>query len=447
MASPMPQDPYAALQKAATAKRYESPFPWGKLFVFLIVAGGFGWSFYQYYWQYQLPKERILVDRDGKQMNVRVEEKDGQALKMTSLSDGSTQFFPISLLSSKDQTFFTSVKTKATIPFPYVCTLKKPDGTPMMVSIKGYNDYFVDYTTDTDPADRFITIDSLQPFDKALIKTMAKSLRVGFPVDWTLRTPSGKDVPVVLTNKDNVYLQYYIPAEKNTESLHFYPINKLTPETRDLVNSLSTIQQITDDTKCTLTDKSGRRVYVKVLTRSDDMVKFVSVDDNKTYIFPIANLSELDQLFVKSVDNNLTDVWDLPELPVTVQIARTQLIDLDKKITNLQNELTRPDLQSELNHPDSTQPEAEAIKLQINAYRDEAKHYITQILNDFEKRIDALETQNVALEGKARDPNSSKEEKVSLQNQILQNNDLVGLLKREMVTVSRVGETVKPVVN
>jgi hypothetical protein len=499
MAGPLPLDPHDAVRRAANAHHERNAFPWGRFFAFLIVAGIFGWCFYQFYWQYHLPQERVLVDRDGKNMNVRIEEKDGGLLRLTSLTDGSKQLFPVSFLSEKDQRFCESIETKASpiVPFPYL--LNKSDGTQQSITIAGYNDYFVEYTTATDPSSHYLPMSSLSAFDQAVVATLPKTishvelpidyvltneagmktpvrilgrsdhlvrymaiddgkthtrlistlthdeqsmlnsfrlnLSDDFPIEWTLTTTEGKQVPVILTNKNADCIQYYLPADKDDQNQHLYPLEKLTPECREQIDSISGGKNIEQPYVCALTDNTGRILKAKILARSSDMVKLVVEESNKTYIYPIKNLAEMDQAFIKSLPKDLSNTWDLPELSASVQIARTQLIDLEKKITSLQNQLTRPDING---------PEVEVFNKEILDYQKEAAHYLTEIKNDFETRIATVETENIALEGKIRNSNLSSTEKIALQNQILKNSDTVLALKTELEDVSKVGDTIKP---
>jgi len=504
MASRLPNDPYAAIRKSADRRNHD-PFPWAKLVFFLISAGGFGWCYYHYIWLFRLPQERVLVDRSGKQIHARIMEKDGDLLKLTLIPDGTSQYFPTSLLSSDDQEFCRSLPRKAALDFPLPYTLKNPDGSTQAVTLKGYNSYFVDYATATNPADNYIPMSSLSEFDRAIVQTLPASLSLSFPLDYnlsdgadgtvaahifgrssnmiryttiadgktynrlistltpleqamvvsinpnvsdqypvqvTLITKKDEKQPVDLWNKTDRYIEYTNPAEKNDHFVHLYPVNELTAECQQTITQLETQKSIPTPYVCAVTDLHGRTLVTKILARSSDMVKFFVEAGNKTYIYPISNLASMDQTFINSLPKNLTDSWDLPELTTTVQNARTQLIAIDEKITSLENQLSRPEINGS-GDPIFESRERALLQQKITDYKVQSGHYITEITNDFKQRIADLETQNVALEGKTRSADLANSEKIAVQNQILKNTDTINALKDELKATIEVGKAVK----
>ena len=517
MATPLPIDAHAALRKAA-AGRERDPFPWLQLLLFIISASGLGWCYYHFFWQYRLPQERVLIDQDGKSMNVRIEERDGGVLRITSLADGSKQLFPVAHLSIEDQKFCELLAGSPPLVFPLNYSLKNPDGSVQQVTLTGYNEFFVDYTTSADPSDHYKEFDTLSELDQSVISTMEKSLRVDFPVDYIFRNSSGDKIPVhilgksnnlirysttdgtihskiistltkpeqdmvaslktnqsdvlpvdfeltikngtklsvILTSKNSDYIQYLLPTERETGNLHLYPISEIAPEEQQVIYWLRPHTEIDHSFACALTDITGRTVKVKVLSRTADMVKFIADTDNKTYDYPIASLSDMDKTFVDSLpagtavlqpEKNKASVWKLPELSSAVQNARLQLIDLDKRIVDLQNQLavsSSESIKKDITDFNSStglinQENADNAK-EIQYCRDQQVYYRALIKREFETRIAELASQDVEMEGEIRNDNLTDDQKVALQTRILKNVDAINLFKSSYTDVTNAND-------
>jgi len=322
------------------------------------------------------------------------------------------------------------------VEFPLDYTLKNAEGGKTPVHILGKSDNLIRYST-ADGAIHNRLISTLTKAEQAMLEYIKTNQSDVFPVEFNLHTKNEKTLPVLLTSKNSEYIQYRLPADLQTDNLHLYPISEISPEEQPLVQELRPRNEIDHSLNCVITDQTGRNLKVKILSRSDDMVKFVADSDNKTYLYPITNLSEMDKVLVESLPDTLADIWKLPELSASVQTARLQIIDLNKKIADLQNRLTlgstdtgRRDITDFDSTTGALARERSEITSQIQYYQGQEARYRAEISSEFQTRIAQLQAQNIELEGKIRNSSLTKEDQIALQDKILKNVDEARLLKK-----------------
>jgi hypothetical protein len=322
MADILPSDRERLYNRLAVERE---PFPWGKLGLFLLAVGAGAWAYYHYVWQYRLPQERTLTTQDGKVMQVRMEARAGDLLKFTLLSDGTKELYPISLLADEDQVFVRKLEAGEALHLPLNYTLHDAKGNPQTVSIKGYNNFFLQYTTSADQQTHYEPLADLSELDRAVVDSLPSSLTISYPFDYFLVDAAGKRTPVEIVGRDDAMIKYTVVADGST---HLTPIKMLSDADQALLQTLP-YKEVTVEypVEYTLKDASGKANAVKILGRSNDIVKYALAADGLEQLKPLSALAPAEESFILTLPSSFRDQFPL-KWTLTDKTGKPQLVEI-----------------------------------------------------------------------------------------------------------------------
>jgi hypothetical protein len=125
----------------------------------------------------QYPMEYSLTDQAGKSIPVRLEAGNAQVVKTTYLSDGSTHYYPIALLSEMDQKLlFQMPASSVNLSFPLLCTLTDLSGRQQAVRLEGRTNEAVKFTLLSDGSSHVYPLAKLGLPDQTFLRMIPINL-------------------------------------------------------------------------------------------------------------------------------------------------------------------------------------------------------------------------------------------------------------------------------
>jgi hypothetical protein len=123
------------------------------------------------------PMDYNLTDQSGKTMAVRIESGSAQLLRLTMLTDGSTHYYPIAMLSEQDQKLFWQMQSaQMSVDFPLECTLTDQNGRALTVRLEGRSADAVEFTLLADGTKHTYPLAKLSAPDQMFLRLMPVNL-------------------------------------------------------------------------------------------------------------------------------------------------------------------------------------------------------------------------------------------------------------------------------
>ncbi|MGA2053044.1 MAG: hypothetical protein ABSH19_07020 [Opitutales bacterium] len=169
------------------------------------------------------PMDYNLTDQTGKTTAVRIEAGTSQVIKVTVMSDGSTRYYPIALLSAPDQKLMWQMQsTNLNLDYPLECSLTDQSGRVLHVDIEGRSAEVVEFMLMSDGTKHSYPLSKLSESDQAFLQMLPINLGANEAETSGIR-PSSVDEAVVQNlldqldalNKENAELSGEI-ADPNT---------------------------------------------------------------------------------------------------------------------------------------------------------------------------------------------------------------------------------------
>lgn len=274
----------------------------------LLVSLAAVWGLFDYYyWSLRLPQERVLTNLQGDAMHVRIEGRAAEILKLTMLDDGSSRLYPIFNLVDDDRTHVERLPIQLSFVWPLQYTLTQ-NATGMPARLEGRTDKLLKWTSLNDQATHWELLDNLSAADKALVMALPLSLAFNYPMEIKLTDKSGHTFPVSLQGRSASLVRYILPNDSVSQTVL---LGDLAPADQSSVGSLPI--NLTEDypIDLNLTDKSGHVIPASIVGRSNALVKITLESDGTDQTLPVADLSESDQAFLRTLPVNLT--YDYPQ--------------------------------------------------------------------------------------------------------------------------------------
>jgi hypothetical protein len=302
MPNSLPQDFYKHLRQVRKPEKRRSEVPWMQILLLLAVVAGAGGYYYFFVWQYRLPQERIIKDRQGDVITARLEARDVDFLKYTLLSDLSVHYIAIDQLVPEDQDFVrkTSIGLDWKYPLEYQLVL---DGKPVPVRIEARDESWVKYTQISDASVHYASISSLPLPNQDLIRHLPSNLNLGYPMDYTLTDSQGRKNNISLLGHNDDLVEYITQAD-NVK--HYELISALSATDQALVRGLPSYLVLNFPVDRVLTTVQGKTLPSRIEGRGDDVVEVVNPADDSIHYYEINDLLASDQKFLMAFPENVS---------------------------------------------------------------------------------------------------------------------------------------------
>jgi len=302
MADIVPPD---ALRQRQPRKVERAPFRWGALSLILLALAAGGWAYYHFDWLYRLPQERTLTTVEGKKLDVRVEGRTGELLRLTQLGDGTQVIYPIAMLGEADQVFANKLPAGAALQLPMSYVLRGAKGEAQAVTLMGYNDFMVQYATAADPQKHYMPLADLSPVDRAVLTSLPHGLELGYPLDYFFVDAAGARTPVKILARNDLLVKY---LNGRDQSAHLRPIRQLSNQDQAVLQALPLAHlDVEYPVDYALFDADGKVKPVQILGRSNDLVKYVRTADGVVEWKPLIKLTQEELSLVELLPLSLTD--------------------------------------------------------------------------------------------------------------------------------------------
>ena len=406
---------------------------WG---FWLLAALAAAWLTFDYfYWSIRLPQDRVLTNKQGETMSVRIEGRAPGILKLTWLSDGSSHLYPTNNLVGADQAFVARLPVMLSFKYPLDYELTDAEGHPVLarlegrtsgllkwtsradnlthwtaldslpvadqalamslpatlqmsypleaeftdkqgqsygVSIEGRSDTVVKVTLTKDGTMQIISLADLSPGDQAFLRNLPVNLTFNYPQEWTLTDQRGRSVHVSIEGRTPEVVKITVLEDGTT---HLYPIANLSQKDQAFVQSLPVSLALQYPLKSSLMDQQGHTLQVTIEGRSDDQVKFTREDDGNTYTYPIAKLSDADQAYVRLLPLKWGD--ETAAAPVPSESIETK--NMRDRVTELRRQIT--DLNMQMTGSGVSQMQRDVLTDDMKIRQDEMDNLMTKLLN------------------------------------------------------------------
>jgi hypothetical protein len=406
---------------------------WGFWLLAALVAA---WLVYDYfYWSIRLPQDRVLTNKQGETMQVRIEGRAPGILKLTLLSDGSSHLYPtnnlvdadqefvarlpimlsfkypldyemtdvagrpvmarlegrtkdllkwtsrndnlthwtaLDSLSAADQALALSLPATLQLSYPLEAEFTDKKGQPFGVSVEGRSDTVVKVTLAKDGTMQLMALAGLSPGDQEFLRNLPVNLTFNYPQDWTLTDQRGRSVHVSIEGRTPEVVKITVLEDGTT---HLYPITNLSQKDQAFVQSLPVSLTLQYPLKSSLMDQQGHTLQVTIEGRSDEQVKFTREDDGNTYTYPITKLSDADQAYVRLLPLK----WDesaaaAPAAPESIEIK-----NMRDRVTELRRQIT--DLNMQMTGSGVSQMQRDVLTDEMKIRQDEMDNLMTKLLN------------------------------------------------------------------
>jgi hypothetical protein len=176
-------------------------------------------------------------------------------------------------------------------------------GQAMQVRLEGRADDAVKFTLLADGTLHYYPIALLSALDQEFAHALPVTVTLGVPLDYVLTDPHGKGLPVRIDGHNSRWVKYTTSADQVT---HYCLISTLATADQALVQLLPQEISFEYPLEYTFTDLQGNTKPVRILGHSEDVVKYAQVPDGAIQVVQIANLSPLDQEFVRQLPSVMT---------------------------------------------------------------------------------------------------------------------------------------------
>ncbi|HVU36844.1 MAG TPA: hypothetical protein VHC95_00775 [Opitutales bacterium] len=308
-------------------RRLQSPPPppprnssWVLPFIILVVVAAAGAAWYYFYWQRRPHQEQTLAGAQGQSQQIRLESRKGDILKYTLLSDNTTHYVPISSLPIAQQDVANRLSSDLDLEFPLECFMGDKDHPPASIRVEGRSDNWVRFVSLSDNITHYEPLQSFSTDDQTVLKTLPAALTVDTPLDRPFHDSSGAVVADRLEARNSQL------AKLTTKdgAVIYYPVHELSSLDQSLIDTIPYSLHLAYPLECTVTDKSGRKLAIRIEGRNAETVKYTLLSDGRIHYTPDADFSTMDrkvfqQLPIKleysyPFDYTLTDAQGQPHL-------------------------------------------------------------------------------------------------------------------------------------
>jgi len=123
------------------------------------------------------PMEYTLTDQSGNPIAARIDAASSQLLKLTTLTDGATRYYPIALLSDSDQKLIALMpQVRLDLTYPVQCSIADQNGHELQVSIVGRSGTDVKFTLLSDGSTHSYPLTRLGTADQMFLKMLPMNL-------------------------------------------------------------------------------------------------------------------------------------------------------------------------------------------------------------------------------------------------------------------------------
>jgi hypothetical protein len=274
---------------------------WGFWLLAAVVAA---WLVFDYfYWSIRLPQDRVLTNKQGETMQVRIEGRAPGILKLTWLSDGSSHLYPTNNLVSADQDFVARLPVMLSFKYPLDYELTDAEGHPISAQLEGRTSNLLKWTSRSDNLTHWTALDSLPAADQALAMSLPATLQVSYPLEAEFTDKQGQSYGVSIEGRSDTVVKVTLAKDGTMQVI---ALADLSPGDQAFLHNLPVNLTFNYPQEWTLTDQRGRSVHVNIEGRTPEVVKITVLEDGTTHLYPIANLSQKDQAFVESLPMSLT---------------------------------------------------------------------------------------------------------------------------------------------
>ncbi|HVU39007.1 MAG TPA: hypothetical protein VHC95_11785, partial [Opitutales bacterium] len=344
--------------------RPPSSFPWGQVAAMVLFFGVAGWAWYHFEWQRRLPQEHTFTDSQGKSIEARIEGRAGDVIKYTRLADNTIHFVPIASLAAADQDFANRFSSNLELSYPLECFMGDKDHPAAAIRIEGRNDDWVRYTSLADRIVHYEPLLSFSNDDQTVLKLLSRHLPVDVPLDKAFHDTSGQRLGdrvegrsrelVQLSSPGQPALYYPIhdlaPLDKNLASLlpysfelrfpyeciltdkngkklnvrmegrsasmvkytlladgqaYYAPMTDFSLVDCEVFRALPSDLSFAPPLNYNLVDAQGRVIPATIEGRTDKLVQYTSSDSGRIYFSAIKGFSSDTQNFLNLVPSTL----------------------------------------------------------------------------------------------------------------------------------------------
>jgi ribosome modulation factor len=274
---------------------------WG--FWLLASLAGVGLLFNYYYWSLRLPQERVLTTLQGDTIRVRIEGRAPMILKLTMLDDGSTRLYPIPNLVDDDRAHVERLPVKLAYLWPVQYALTE-NGSMVPARLEGRTEKLLKWTSLKDNATHWELVDNLSAVDKALVLSLPAWQGINYPIDMQLTDRSGRNFQASVTGRSESFVSYTSPNDGGGQTIL---LADLSPAAQDVVRSLPINLTDNYPLDRVLTDLAGNFIPATIEGRSDSLVKYTLTKDGTEQTRPLDELSKADQAFLGALPVNMSN--------------------------------------------------------------------------------------------------------------------------------------------
>ena len=172
-----------------------------------------------YFMAMDYPVDRTLTDTQGNHMEAHILARNTAIVKFTLKNTGATQYFPMSSLSDADQRFLNLLPVNLNLHFPMEYTLTDQAGQSIAARIDAASAQLLKLTTLTDGATRYYPIALLCDSDQKLIALMPQiRMNLDYPVECSLADQSGRELEVSILGRSGTDVKFTLMTDGSTHS-------------------------------------------------------------------------------------------------------------------------------------------------------------------------------------------------------------------------------------
>jgi hypothetical protein len=165
------------------------------------------------------PVDRTMTDVQGKTFDAHILGRSTGVVKLTLASDGTTQYYPVSSLSDADQKFLQQLPLNLSLRYPMEYNLTDQAGKSMNVRIEASSPQLVKFTLLTDASTHYYPIALLSEADQKLLWQMpAVSLNLNYPLECSLTDQGGRELAVRLEGRSDEAVKFTLLADGTTHN-------------------------------------------------------------------------------------------------------------------------------------------------------------------------------------------------------------------------------------
>jgi len=254
------------------------------------------------------PLVHTMSSLDGEQLPERILGRSRDVVKL-GFTDGRVRYFPFNDLTAVDQKLVQLVPENFTLVFPYECVLTDNNGQEMNVRMEGRAAEIIKYVSLSDNLANFAPLDNFCAADREIVHLLPAGNNFTLPLECTLTIAKGKPLRVRVEARSPTIVKYTLLDD----GLDYYvALSSLSADDQKVLQATPTSLRIRFPFKFALTLANGKLLDCTMEGRNNDGVK-VMLADNKTYVYQLSQLSEINQEFLKLVPANLNDLSAAPD--------------------------------------------------------------------------------------------------------------------------------------